>query len=401
MSDLFLLFLTDYSSTSTGAEDDKHGEEKYFKKDDPNANSPSTEELVKTFNINRYHYVQTLSDPKIIDKIKEELFGATTITRKIILKGGLIVVDDGNGSDSCAPLAVFETINHYDYDHTGYINFATSSKCSTCKCQDCKAKHDGVINDINALTTSIKEITSKMSIIPSKRISYPYTPLEIKVAKRRKKEISKASLSIEKSKIATPLSLSCTFDQCTRDIGEQYGLKKMNHIDVISYYLRKKAKLQIQEQYRYTTGNCLYKVYINKAYDSDEFHWVLVVVVLKQKRIQVYESMSGRRRSAPSSEIQKLAKILPTYLDINGFLDQKVLIDWSIIETYQHKIGNLSNVEYVEGIIQQPIGTLAGIAVFLLPLTPSISDGLQVPNDGLDAGLLRKNMLLFYGNTEK
>ncbi|PHT78112.1 hypothetical protein T459_16164 [Capsicum annuum] len=251
-------------------------------------------------------------------------------------------------------LKVFETINHYDYDHTGYINFATSSKCSTCKCQDCKAKHDGVINDINALTTSIKEITSKMSIIPSKRISYPYTPLEIKVAKRRKKEISKASLSIEKSKIATPLSLSCTFDQCTRDIGEH-----------------------------------------------DEFHWVLVVVVLKQKRIQVYESMSGRRRSAPSSEIQKLAKILPTYLDINGFLDQKVLIDWSIIETYQHKIGNLSNVEYVEGIIQQPIGTLAGIAVFLLPLTPSISDGLQVPNDGLDAGLLRKNMLLFYGNTEK
>ncbi|PHU22745.1 hypothetical protein BC332_07852 [Capsicum chinense] len=74
------------------------------------------------------------------------------------------------------------------------------------------------------------EMTSKRGVIPSKSISYPYTPLEIKVAKRRKKEISKASSSIEKSKITTPLSLSCTFDQCTRATGEQYELKK---VDVI------------------------------------------------------------------------------------------------------------------------------------------------------------------------
>ncbi|PHU05195.1 hypothetical protein BC332_26017 [Capsicum chinense] len=100
------------------------------------------------------------------------------------------------------------------------------------------------------------------------------------------------------------------------------------HIDVIFYNLRKKAKLQIQEQYRYKTGNYLYKVYINNAYDrycqqqpkvfqneecliniikgfsiptglpwhlvdevyilincGDEFNWVLAVVVLKERRI--------------------------------------------------------------------------------------------------------------------
>ncbi|PHU00274.1 hypothetical protein BC332_30061 [Capsicum chinense] len=67
---------------------------------------------------------------------------------------------------------------------------------------------------------------------------------------------------------------------------------------------------------------------------GDKFHWVLVVVVLKERRIQVYDSMSRRRRSGPSSEIQKLAKILPTYLDMSGFLDQKVRTDWSAIETY-------------------------------------------------------------------
>ncbi|KAM3394436.1 hypothetical protein P3S68_003438 [Capsicum galapagoense] len=36
------------------AEYDEHGEEKYFKRDDANANSPSTEELVKAFSIDHY-----------------------------------------------------------------------------------------------------------------------------------------------------------------------------------------------------------------------------------------------------------------------------------------------------------------------------------------------------------
>ncbi|PHT52478.1 hypothetical protein CQW23_06940 [Capsicum baccatum] len=47
---------------------------------------------------------------------------------------------------------------------------------------------------------------------------------------------------------------------------------------------------------------------------GDEFHWVLAVVVLKEKRIRVYDSMSLRRYSGSSSEMEKLAKILPTYL---------------------------------------------------------------------------------------
>ncbi|PHU26187.1 hypothetical protein BC332_04519 [Capsicum chinense] len=36
------------------AEYDEHGEEKYFKRDDVDANSPSTEELIKAFSIDRY-----------------------------------------------------------------------------------------------------------------------------------------------------------------------------------------------------------------------------------------------------------------------------------------------------------------------------------------------------------
>ncbi|PHT60029.1 hypothetical protein CQW23_02392 [Capsicum baccatum] len=37
-----------------GAEDNKHGEEEYFKRDDPNANSPLAKELAKTFSIDCY-----------------------------------------------------------------------------------------------------------------------------------------------------------------------------------------------------------------------------------------------------------------------------------------------------------------------------------------------------------
>ena len=127
--------------------------------------------------------MQTLSNPKVVDGIKMEFFGATAITRKIILEGGA----------NDAPLTVFETTSHYDYDHNGCTDFspdfAASSECSSCKCQDCKAKYNGVINAINALTASVKEITSKRGVIPSKRILYPDTPPEIKAAKRKERHL--------------------------------------------------------------------------------------------------------------------------------------------------------------------------------------------------------------------
>ncbi|KAF3630898.1 hypothetical protein FXO38_26887 [Capsicum annuum] len=91
---------------------------------------------------------------------------------------------------------------------------------------------------------------------------------------------------------------------------------------------------------------------------GDEFHWVLAFIVLKERHIRVYDSMSRRRRSRPSFEIQKLAKILPTYLDMSGFLDQKVHTDWSMIEAYRDKMANPFDVQYIDEIAQQTIGSL-------------------------------------------
>ncbi|PHT38027.1 hypothetical protein CQW23_21600 [Capsicum baccatum] len=93
--------------------------------------------------------------------------------------------------------------------------------------------------------------------------------------------------------------------------------------------------------------------------------------------------MSRKRRSRSSSEIQKLAKILPSYLDMRSFSYQKVRTDWSTIEVYQDKMGNLFDVEYVEGIAQQTIGSL-DCGLFVATYAEYLSDGLQVPNDGLD-----------------
>ncbi|PHU20316.1 hypothetical protein BC332_11467 [Capsicum chinense] len=430
--------------SQSGAEDNEHGEEESFKRDDPNANSPSIEELVKTFSIDRYpvkmqcdgvtdltgpsfknknlikalrgkglskkhkqslclvwfvhnvlwardvndnislglinlsedleafnsypwsyesfkmtveylltlltpkiinlygfpwafmivhpwhvpinrelkmpfflalRSVQTLSDPKVVDEIKIKLFGATTITRKIILEGGA----------NDAPLTVFETTSHYDYDHNGCTDFspdfAVSSKCSSCKCQDYKAKHDEVINAINALTASVKEMISKRGVIPLKRISYPDTPLEIKAAKRRRKDTFKASSIINKSKITMPLSLSCTDVHYTRATEEKHELKKVN-------------VTASKEEHNMTVDN-------------------------------------------PSTVSKDEEKVEP------------VRTDWSTIEAYRDKMANPFDVQYVDGITQQTIGIL-DCGPFVAAYAEYLSDGLQVPNGGLDVGLIRK-----------
>ncbi|PHU01404.1 hypothetical protein BC332_31191 [Capsicum chinense] len=107
--------------------------------------------------------VQTLPDPKVVDGIKIEFFRATTIIRKTILEGGFIVVDDGSrsgsGSGSGAAVGLIILLLPFLKQKAIMImiilvctdfspDFSTSSEWSTCKSQDYKAKHNGVINAI-------------------------------------------------------------------------------------------------------------------------------------------------------------------------------------------------------------------------------------------------------------
>ncbi|PHT42413.1 hypothetical protein CQW23_16438 [Capsicum baccatum] len=190
-------------------------------------------------NDSNYPYNNLVIDEEA--RIKMELFGAAAITRKIISEGGLIVVDGaiGGGSGATvgandAPLTIFKA-KHYEYDHIGYTDFASPSEYSAYKCQDCRAKHDVVINAINVLTASVKELTSKRGLIPSKRILFSSAPLEIR-AKRRGRVISRALSGIQKSEIATPLSACCT-EQRTMSKGEQHKLKKkLGGYDYFDWY---------------------------------------------------------------------------------------------------------------------------------------------------------------------
>lgn len=60
------------------------------------------------------------------------------------------------------------------------------------------------------------------------------------------------------------------------------------------------------------------EVYVLINYD-DECHWVLVLIVLKERFIWVYDSLLGIRKRDPSNEIHKLTVMLPTYLSDNEF----------------------------------------------------------------------------------
>ncbi|PHT30054.1 hypothetical protein CQW23_30359 [Capsicum baccatum] len=87
---------------------------------------------------------------------------------------------------------------------------------------------------------------------------------------------------------------------------------------------------------------------------------------------------------------------------MSDFLDQKVRTDWSTIEAYRDKMANPFDVQYVDGIAQQTIGSLDCVP-FVAAYAEYLSDGLQVPNDGLDAGLLRKRyaaLLWKYGEAK-
>ncbi|KAF3613047.1 hypothetical protein FXO38_36470 [Capsicum annuum] len=101
------------------AQDNEHGDEECFKRDYPNANSPSIEELVKTFSIDSYP-VRMKCDGAIdltSDFLVKLDMGKSfdTLKKYFDLSGDGVVAVGANNP----PPVVFEKTNHYDYDHTG------------------------------------------------------------------------------------------------------------------------------------------------------------------------------------------------------------------------------------------------------------------------------------------
>ena len=71
---------------------------------------------------------------------------------------------------------------------------------------------------------------------------------------------------------------------------------------------------------------------------NGEFHWVLAVVALKECFIKLYDSMSSNRSNIKLySKIQKMATMLPKYLELSGFFKQNERTNWSVLKCYQGK----------------------------------------------------------------
>ncbi|PHT61423.1 hypothetical protein T459_34728 [Capsicum annuum] len=310
-----------------GAEDNEHEEEESFKRDDPNANSPSAEELVKIFSIDRYsawafeaipylrqqvNYQEEVSCPRIlrclsakIDKNAKflDLFNPPKEAVDVIatVEEHNITVDNPStafkGEEKMEPVSLEERKNYL------FEGFNISGEAPK--------KLTQLINDYS------EWIADGL--------------LKHYAGRKQNDEHYKVNES------------SLGFDMFNFVVAHP-GMKNW-------FYLMS------QPQTCWNDEHLVDEVYI-LINCGDEFHWVLAVVVLKERGIRVYDSMSRMRRFGPLSEIQKLAKLLPTYLDMSGFLDQKVRTDWSTIEAYRDKMANPFDVQYVDGIAQQTIGSL-------------------------------------------
>ncbi|PHT86788.1 hypothetical protein T459_08894 [Capsicum annuum] len=87
---------------------------------------------------------------------------------------------------------------------------------------------------------------------------------------------------------------------------------------------------------------------------------------------------------------------------MSGFLDQKVRTDCRLLKHTRIKWLIHLMYKYVDGIAQQTIGSL-DYGPFAVAYAEYLSDRLQVPNDGLDAGLLHKRyvaLLWKYGEAK-
>ncbi|WMV23904.1 hypothetical protein MTR67_017289 [Solanum verrucosum] len=150
------------------------------------------------------------------------------------------------------------------------------------------------------------------------------------------------------------------------------------------------------------------EVYISVNSDG-EFHWVLAVVVLKERLIRVYDSPMGTRVREPCGEIKKLATMLSSFLHDNGFFDQTERTNWSSLDAYKDsQTGMLlePNVtfkfEFTQDTMQQQCDSL-DCGMYVVAYDEYLSDRIPVPKISFRSDNLRARYgaLLWQYGTEK
>ncbi|PHT38199.1 hypothetical protein CQW23_21772 [Capsicum baccatum] len=106
-------------------------------------------------------------NPKVIDGIKMKLFRATTITKKIILEGGFVVVDNGSGSGAAVGAS------DYDYDHTALTTLAFQMDAIV---EATTEEHNIIVDNPS---TASKDEEKVESISLGERKNYPFEGFNI------------------------------------------------------------------------------------------------------------------------------------------------------------------------------------------------------------------------------
>ncbi|KAH0705530.1 hypothetical protein KY290_010218 [Solanum tuberosum] len=147
----------------------------------------------------------------------------------------------------------------------------------------------------------------------------------------------------------------------------------VQHADVILYYLQKKLKQQSHSKYRYTTTNCFFKTYI----DNDS-----VVPEYENKIIGTIKGFG-----IPGGLLWHLTDEVYVLANCNGEFHW-VLAVVVLKERCTKNKSHPFEVRHVTGIAQQA-GNSLNCGHFVVAYTEFLSDGLQVPSYGISSETLR------------
>ncbi|KAG5591476.1 hypothetical protein H5410_041990 [Solanum commersonii] len=136
------------------------------------------------------------------------------------------------------------------------------------------------------------------------------------------------------------------------------------------------------------------EVYIPVNCDK-EFHWVLIVVVLRKRLIRIYDSSLGSRKKVQSDEIKQLSVILPNYLQDSRFFDKTDIIDRAALNAYKdNKTGELLGpqhsfyVEFAQDIMQQESDSIS-VLTYVAAFFEFLNDEINVPSIPFQSDYLR------------
>nr|XP_025887740.1 uncharacterized protein LOC104649288 isoform X2 [Solanum lycopersicum] len=229
------------------------------------------------------------------------------------------------------------------------------------------------------------------------------------------------------------------------NIGFERQLIDNSHIDVLFYYIRKKAKYSNSSTYKFTNLCCNFNTVFLNAWNAyygikgdlskevlDEMiidyingykmlayapwhtvddvfipvnlegrlHWILIVISFNDRCIKVYDSINNSlHHSFVVNHIKKYAQLIPMYLVKSEFYQKKGL-DIASHHRYQgHTVYDSFEIVYVEDLPQQPAASLdCGVYVASYAEFLSESKDISAVLDPEEIRLRYGALLWNYGN---